>query len=51
MNKNEIFYSIVMLVKYERKFLDEAIETAKQFSVQKMVNEYFEVYESLINGL
>lgn len=26
-----------------------AIETAKQFTVQKMVNEYFEVYESLLN--
>ncbi|MCP5063144.1 MAG: glycosyltransferase family 4 protein [Ignavibacteriae bacterium] len=31
------------------KVKDNAIKTAKQFSVQKMVNEYFEVYENLLN--
>lgn len=30
---------------------DNAIKTAKQFSVQKMVDEYFELYESLLNGI
>jgi len=30
---------------------EKAIETAKQFSVQKMVDGYFEIYESLLNGV
>ncbi len=30
---------------------DGAIKTAKQFSVQKMADEYFEVYASLLNGV
>lgn len=33
---------------YTRK---KAIETAKQFSVQNMVKEYFDVYESVLSGV
>lgn len=33
------------------KVKTKAIETAKQFSVQKMVDEYFELYESLLDGV
>jgi len=29
----------------------KAIDTAKQFSVPKMVDEYFDVYESLLDGI
>ena len=29
----------------------KAKETANKFSVNKMVNEYFELYETLLNGV
>ncbi len=42
---------IISILPYKDKVRENAIKTAKQFSVKKMVNEYFEVYEGLLNGI
>ena len=38
---------IISILPYKDKVRENAIKTARQFSVQKMVNEYFEVYKNV----
>jgi len=42
---------IISILPHKDIVRENAVKTAKQFSVQKMVNEYFNVYESLLNDV
>jgi glycosyltransferase involved in cell wall biosynthesis len=42
---------IVSIIPHKNKVKENAIRTAKQFSVHKMANEYFELYESLFDEM
>jgi len=48
---DSIAKKIISILPYKDKVRENAIKTARQFSVQKMVNEYFEVYEGMLNGV
>jgi len=50
-NVDSIAKKIISILPYKDKVRENAIKTARQFSVQKMVNEYFEVYEGMLNGV
>ena len=39
---------IISILPYKDNVKENAIKTAQQFSVERMVNEYFELYESLL---
>ena len=39
---------IISILPYKNSVKENAIKTAQQFSVDRMVNEYFELYESLL---
>ncbi len=48
---DEIAKKIISIIPYKDNVKGNAIKTAKQFTVQKMVSEYFEIYENLLNGV
>ena len=47
-NVEETARKIISILPYRNSVRENALRTAKQFSVDRMVNEYFELYESLL---